>query len=378
MENKAIVSLIDAEMSSADHPKNDLNFPFSIIHSPLLQRCIELAQVPGAAVEPNPRVGAVVVHGGRIIGEGAHEVYGGPHAEVNAIRSVADRSLLREAILYVSLEPCNHHGKTPPCTDLILETGIPHVVVGSLDPNPQMRGKSIDYLRSKGVQVDLAEDQAPFLELNRHFGVNQRLGRPYVVLKWAESADGLISGMNAAGELEPRAISSLEVNLRFHWLRHELQAIWVGRNTAAIDNPSLTTRLWPGRDPLRIVLDRRLALSSDLKIFQDSPTLVINAERDAIVGNVRYWKFADSTDLGGLLRSLYAEQRVGSVLVEGGRNLLQQFIDAGIWDEVYRCVSPLVLGNGMAAPKINGACLPESVEIVGQDRLEWYRQDFGL
>jgi diaminohydroxyphosphoribosylaminopyrimidine deaminase / 5-amino-6-(5-phosphoribosylamino)uracil reductase len=341
--------------------------------APLL-RCLELARMPGAAVAPNPRVGAVVMWHDRIIGEGAHMAYGGPHAEVNAIRSVQDKTLLRDATLYVSLEPCNHHGKTPPCTELILEMGIPRVVIGSVDPNPQMSGKSIAFLRSRGVQVEVLDDQRAFVELNRHFWVNQTLKRPYVVLKWAESADGLISGTDAAGEPQPRAISCPEVNRHFHWLRHELQAIWIGNRTAAIDNPSLTTRLWPGRDPLRIVMDRSLKLHADLHVFQGPPTLVINAERDETVGNVRYWKVAHSDDLSAVIAAMYQDMQIGSVLVEGGRHLLQQFLDAGLWDEIYRCVSPQKFERGVAAPRLTAALAPQDAQTVGIDRLEWYAQ----
>jgi diaminohydroxyphosphoribosylaminopyrimidine deaminase/5-amino-6-(5-phosphoribosylamino)uracil reductase len=352
----------------------DANSSFLISHFPFLQRCLDLARTPGAAVEPNPRVGAVVVHDGKIIGEGAHLACGGPHAEVHAIAAVADKALLHTSTLYVSLEPCNHHGKTPPCAQLILDMGIPRVVVGALDPNPLMQGKSIDYLRSCGVEVEVLADQSAFIDLNRHFGVNQQLGRPYVVLKWAESADGLISGVNASGAPEPRAISCPAVNRHFHWLRHELQAIWIGKNTAAIDNPSLTTRLWPGRNPLRIVLDRQLTLPQHLNIFQGPPTLVINATDDDFAGNVRYWKWADRDDLHGLLRAMYQQQKIGSVLVEGGQNLLQQFLDAGLWDEIYRAVSPQTFGAGKPAPWLAPHLVPAAVETIGSDRVEWYRQ----
>ncbi len=354
------------------HPSTNLGAS-SLIPTPLL-RCLELARAPGAAVAPNPCVGAVVMLHDRIIGEGAHMEFGGPHAEVIAMRSVQDKSLLKDATLYVSLEPCNHHGKTPPCAELILEMGIPKVVIGSVDPNPQMSGKSITFLRSRGVSVEVLDDQRAFVELNRHFWVNQILKRPYIVLKWAESADGLISGTNAMGEPQPRAISCPEVNRHFHWLRHELQAIWIGNRTAAIDNPSLTTRLWPGRDPLRIVMDRRLKLPADLHVFHGPPTLVLNAERDEIVGNVRYWKVTDSDDLPAVIAAMYQDMQIGSVLVEGGRHLLQQFLDVGLWDEIYRCVSPQKFERGVAAPQLPAVLAPQDVQTIGIDHLERYAQ----
>jgi diaminohydroxyphosphoribosylaminopyrimidine deaminase / 5-amino-6-(5-phosphoribosylamino)uracil reductase len=350
----------------------DSNSSSFIIHHSFLQRCIEIARGAGAAVEPNPRVGAVVVWNGKIIGEGAHEFYGGPHAEVNAIRSVKDNALLKESTLYVSLEPCNHHGKTPPCTELILEMGIPKVVIGGVDPNPQMSGNSIDYLRSKGVEVDVLADQSAFIELNRHFWINQQQQRPYVVLKWAESADGLISGTDAAGKPEPRAISCPEVNRHFHWLRHDLQAIWIGKNTALVDNPSLTTRLWPGRNPVRIVFDRDLTLPSSLKIFQGGPTIVINGQKETQEGNVHFWKVDETQNLPKLLSRMYQDLKIGSILVEGGQNLSQQFLDLGLWDEIYRAISPQKFGLGVAAPKLSISLTASSIQQIGIDTLEWY------
>lgn len=357
------------------HPPLPLDHPsLSDTHLAFLKRCCDLARIPGAAVEPNPRVGAVVVHRGRIVGEGAHAAHGGPHAEVVAVASVQDPSLLRESTLYVSLEPCNHHGKTPPCTELILAHGITRVVVGAVDPNPRMQGRSIAFLRERGVAVHVLAEGSPCVALNPHFDLNQRLGRPYVVLKWAESADGFIAGRDAEGKPSPRAISGAASNRFFHRLRHELQAIWIGKNTAAIDNPSLTTRLWPGRDPLRIVMDPQLSLPQGLSIFQGPPTLRINGLRDGQEGNVRLWKVEDSRDLPALLRSLYAELKVGSVLVEGGADLSQQFIDAGLWDEVYRCQSPLVLGDGVAAPVLPTGLQPADVSMLGSDRVSHFLQ----
>ncbi|MFN8396296.1 MAG: bifunctional diaminohydroxyphosphoribosylaminopyrimidine deaminase/5-amino-6-(5-phosphoribosylamino)uracil reductase RibD [Bacteroidia bacterium] len=348
--------------------------PFSINHSQFIRRCLELARIPGAAVEPNPRVGAVVVHQGRIIGEGCHERYGGPHAEVNAVRSVANKELLRDCTLYVSLEPCNHHGKTPPCTDLILEHGIPRVFVCSLDPNPQMRGKSVAMLHRRGVAVTLLDDYEDFIELNKHFWVNQQLHRPYILLKWAESADGFIAGLNAEGRPEPRAISGMETNRYFHSLRHELQGILIGRETALVDNPSLTTRHFPGRNPLRLVLDESGDLPPTLKVFEGEGAMVIRRGESGQEGNIRYFGVPDPFDLPDLLRRLYAEARIGSILVEGGANVLQQFIDAGEWDEIIRCVAPLRLGAGVAAPMLLEGMEAAQVIASGEDRLEVFRK----
>ncbi len=340
--------------------------------NPYLLRCLELARSYGAAVEPNPRVGAVVVYEGKIIGEGAHEYFGGPHAEVNAIRSVKNTSLLPDSTLYVSLEPCNHHGKTPPCTQLILDSGIKKVVVGAVDPNPQMSGKSIDFLRSQGVNVVLAADECGFDELNRHFEVNQREKRPYVVLKWSESADGFVAGWDTNGKPEPRSISCMEVNRHFHHLRHELQAILIGKNTALIDNPSLTTRNWPGRNPLRLVLDTNLELPDDLRLFQGEPTVVINLIKDEQRGNCRFWKVENSYDLPDLLRQMYEELKIGSILVEGGSDLLQQFLEADLWDEVYRCKGSQLLEKGVYAPILPSNLSSKESSILGADQVDYF------
>jgi diaminohydroxyphosphoribosylaminopyrimidine deaminase / 5-amino-6-(5-phosphoribosylamino)uracil reductase len=360
----------------------------SIVHrQSFIKRTIQLARTPGAAVEPNPRVGAVIVHNNKIIGEGAHEHFGGPHAEVNAIRSVTNPDLLKNATLYVTLEPCNHTGKTPPCTELILEKQIPRVVIGTLDPNPQMSGKSVAYLREKGVEVEVLAPEAPLEKITpspdlatelkaliQHFEVNQRYKRPYILLKWSESADGFISGKDIDGKPEPRAISSAETNRHFHWLRHEFQAIWVGKNTARVDNPSLTTRNWPGRNPLRLVMDRDLTLSRNLNMFQGGDTIILNSQLDRLDGNVRYWRVEDSLNLGLLLERLYKELQIGSIMVEGGRNFTQQFLDARIWDAIIRCTSPKKLGSGTPAPTLPAGLLPQEIRTIGTDKVEFFEQ----
>ncbi len=337
--------------------------------NPYLLRCLELARSYGGAVEPNPRVGAVVVFEGKIIGEGAHEFFGGPHAEVNAIRSVKNDSLLPDSTLYVSLEPCNHHGKTPPCTQLILDSGIKNVVVGAVDPNPQMSGKSIDFLRGQGVNVVLAADECGFVELNRHFEVNQREKRPFVVLKWSESADGLIAGLDQNGNSEPRAISGMRVNRHFHRLRYEIQAIAIGAQTAIVDNPSLTTRLWPGRNPVKILFDQDLIVPKTLQIFQGERLIVMNSKKDASEGNLRYLKVDEADGLAYLLSRLYTELQIGSILIEGGPNLTQQFLDQGLWDEIICCKSPCLIGSGVAAPVIPKGLIACHHSTVGVDQV---------
>jgi diaminohydroxyphosphoribosylaminopyrimidine deaminase / 5-amino-6-(5-phosphoribosylamino)uracil reductase len=324
-------------------------------HLPYLRRCNQLARLPGAAVEPNPRVGALVVHAGRILGEGWHQQYGGPHAEVHAVAAVpeAERHLLAEATLYVSLEPCNHHGKTPPCTDLILRHGIPRVVVGSLDPNPQMQGKSVAHLRAHGVEVLVAADQGPALALNRHFWTNQTWHRPHVTLKWAQSADGFIAAHDAHGQPQRTAITGPEAARWVHRLRHEHQAILIGAGTALIDDPALTTRHWPGRDPVGILLDDQLRVPRSARLFGLPRVLVCNDIRTGHEGHVAYLQ-GPSDDLAALLHRLYGAG-IGSILVEGGAAVLQAWLQSGHWDEAYVLHGNQRLGEGVAAPRMSAA-----------------------
>ncbi|HEX2901027.1 MAG TPA: RibD family protein, partial [Bacteroidia bacterium] len=207
---------------------------------------------------------------------------------------------------------------------------------------------------------------------NRHFEVNQRENRPYVALKWSESADGFIAGWDRNGNPEPRAISGMQVNRHFHRLRHELQAILIGKNTALIDNPSLTTRHWPGRNPLRIVLDSNLELPANLRLFHGEQTVVINTIKDEQNENCRFWKVEDSHDLPALLRRIHTELKIGSILVEGGRDLLQQFIDIGLWDEIYRCKSFLLIEKGVSAPVLPANLTSKETAVLGTDHVEYF------
>ncbi len=343
---------------------------------PFLRRCLELARIPGAEVEPNPRVGAVVVHDGRIIGEGYHQRYGEPHAEVNAVRSVRDRSLLPHSTIYVSLEPCNHRGKTPPCTSLILMEKIPRVVVGSIDPNPVMGGQSVTLLRNKGVDVEVNPHQEPFMELNRHFWCNMAEGRPFITLKWAESPDGFIARVGDQGP-ERTAISHPFVGRGLHHLRHDHHAILVGRRTVMVDDPTLSTRRWPGRSPIRIFFDRQLQVPLSRKIMAaPGKTIIINALRDDINGHLHYFRPENEaawTDLKLLLRELYRRATIGSILVEGGTQVHTQFIQQGLWDEAIRNIGQTRLGTGVTAPVLPpSAQLTQRLDTDG-DGLEVYR-----
>lgn len=323
-----------------------------------MMRCIQLAKSGFPRTAPNPMVGAVVVHEGRIIGEGYHICCGGPHAEVNAIRSVKQEELLKDSTLYVSLEPCSHHGKTPPCADLIIRMGIPRVVVGSFDPFPQVSGRGIRRLREAGVEVVTGVCEAECMELNKYFMTFHKCRRPYVTLKWAESADGFIDRLrSAAADGSQVLLSTPFTQMIVHKRRAEHQAILVGRRTAELDNPSLSVRHWPGKSPLRLVTDVSGVLSPDLQLFDGMHPTRVYVGRGVVpcyagcAGVTCVEVDADRFLLQQILDDLYT-QNVQTLLVEGGRMLLQGFLDSGLWDEVYVEQADVRLGEGVPAPEL--------------------------
>ncbi len=317
------------------------------MHEAYIRRCLQLAAMGRGRVAPNPLVGAVIVHKGRIIGEGYHRKYGEPHAEVNAVASVTEPELLPESTLYVSLEPCAHFGKTPPCASLIIEKKIPHVVICNTDPFEEVDGKGIEMLRAAGVRVETGILEAEGRLLNRHFFTYTEKKRPYITLKFARSADGFIDGTEA----KPVAITQALTNVFTHQLRTEFAAILAGYRTVLKDDPSLTVRFVSGPAPLRVIADPELALPRTLRIFNDEqPLVVLNRKMEGREGHIRYVLLRE--DLPGaeaLSEALYC-LRISSVLVEGGAAILQQFIDAELWDECYEYVAPLRLGAGVKAP----------------------------
>jgi len=335
---------------------------------PFLERAIDLAHMAYSAAYPNPKVGAVIVHNGRIIGEGFHRKSGGPHAEVAAVNSVkdADRHLLAEATIYVSLEPCNHFGKTPPCVNLILDNKIPTVVIGATDPNPKVAGKGIARLIAGGCEVRMAPNPAPFEETTFIFFHNQREKRPWISLKWAQSADGYIAEECEKGEYQPVALSSPMAKTWVHKLRAVHDSIMIGRKTATVDSPSLNVRENWGKHPLRIVWDRHGKLSKEAPLFTDgNPTLVIQEEpvpQDTAF--VSYISPSQWEDVGKICQELFKHKKVSSILVEGGTNLLQQFIDQGVFDEILVQESPRLLHKGLAAPT-----LPSDITCSHQEQL---------
>ena len=338
-----------------------------------MQRCIKLARMGSGCVAPNPMVGAVLVHEGRIIGEGFHKSYGGPHAEVECIRSVApqDEHLIAGSTLYVSLEPCAHFGKTPPCTDLILQKKIPSVVIGCSDPFVMVAGKGVAKLRAAGLSVTTPVLEKECRQLNRQFFTFHTKNRPYITLKWAQTADGKI----ASDHLKRAYISTGYTNRVVHQWRSAHMSIMVGTTTALVDDPSLTTRLWPGKNALRLVIDKGLRLPAALKLFDgEQNTIVFNHIRQSEHFNLTYHRIVPQQSLvQQVVQALY-KRNIQSLLVEGGAQLLQSFIDEGLWDEARVITNKnLSLGSGLSAPSLKNHRLVKH-ETIDSDALHFYAQ----
>ncbi|MCD8318011.1 MAG: bifunctional diaminohydroxyphosphoribosylaminopyrimidine deaminase/5-amino-6-(5-phosphoribosylamino)uracil reductase RibD [Paraprevotella sp.] len=322
-----------------------------------MSRCLQLGRNGFYGAAPNPMVGAVIVHEGRIIGEGYHIRCGGPHAEVNAVRSVSRPELLKESTIYVSLEPCSHYGKTPPCADLIIEKGISRVVVGCRDPFAKVAGRGIRKLQDAGIDVTVGVLEEECRALNRRFITFHTHRRPYITLKWAESADGFIDTLRADFQKEtPYVYSTPYTRMLVHRCRAEHQAVLVGRRTALADNPLLTDRLWIGRSPLRLVMDREGTLPAGLKLFCEGGATRVYTDISApgpaceTHPGVTVVRLDFSRDvIPQILDDLYALS-VQTLLVEGGRQVLESFIAGGFWDEIRVEQSGVCLGEGVPAP----------------------------
>lgn len=316
-----------------------------------IRRCIQLARNGMCNAAPNPMVGAVIVCNDRIIGEGYHIRCGEGHAEVNAIRSVKDESLLKKSTIYVSLEPCSHYGKTPPCADLIISKGIPRVVVGCVDPFSLVSGRGIQKLRDAGIEVTVGVLENECRALIKRFVTFNIQKRPYITLKWAESADGFIDVNRESGQ--PVILSTPITSMYVHKQRAEHQAILVGRKTALLDNPSLTTRNWYGKNPIRLVIDKELTLPLNLKLFDDkTPTWVFTALEKESITNIIYYKLDFNQNILPQILQILYENKLQSLLVEGGSQLLQSFIDEEIWDEIYIEYSEALLHKGVKHPVV--------------------------
>jgi len=317
----------------------------------MMQRCIFLAQRGRGATSPNPMVGSVITHKNKIIGEGFHRQHGGPHAEVNAINSVIDKSLIPESTLYVNLEPCSHWGKTPPCTDLIIENKIKRVVIGSIDTCSLVAGKGVTKLRDAGIEVVINVEIEKCRELNIRFFTFHEKKRPYIILKWAETSDGFVDKIRNPKENLPQWITNDEARLLVHRWRTEEDAILVGKNTALFDNPSLNVRLTSGKNPTRVVVDFNGDLPLNLNVFDGTqPTIVFttNPTRFAIK-DLRAFKIEEDFNVQTILDILYLN-KTQSIIIEGGTFTLQQFIDQGYWDEALRFVGNKTFQTGISAP----------------------------
>ncbi|WP_266203732.1 bifunctional diaminohydroxyphosphoribosylaminopyrimidine deaminase/5-amino-6-(5-phosphoribosylamino)uracil reductase RibD [Pontibacter kalidii] len=336
-----------------------------------MRRALELARLGSGYTSPNPMVGCVVVHKGQIIGEGWHKQYGGPHAEVNAIAAVEDKSLLPESKVYVTLEPCSHYGKTPPCADLLISHGVKDVVICNTDPNPLVAGRGIRKLLDTGAQVKVGVLEEEGLELNKRFFTFHTHQRPFILLKWAETADGFIAGAN----YRQQQISGKLAQRLVHKWRSEEQAILVGSRTALYDNPRLNTRLWHGPSPLRLVIDKNLLLPPHLHLFDGSqPTVVYTYRHQEDREHLYFVQLQeDELILPQIMQDLH-RRNVLSVMVEGGTFLLESLLQANLWDEalVFKSLHK-TLGEGIKAPGMAFGQL-QSIQTLGPDQLLHYRR----
>ena len=339
-----------------------------------MKRCLELAAKGLGHAAPNPMVGSVIVLNGEIIGEGYHEQYGQAHAEVNAIRSIKDKSLLKKATLYVNLEPCAHYGKTPPCADLIVEHKIPYVVIGTIDTFAQVSGRGIEKLLKAGIDVKTGVLEDECKELNRRFFTYHEKKRPYIILKWAQTADGFIDILrNEEGQEKPLQITNEQSKAMAQQWRNEEQAIMVGKRTALLDNPKLTARTGIKKNPLRIVTDRQLSIPPHYFLMDKStPTLVFTATDAVSENNLEYVKLNfDAPLLPQMLDTLY-RKNILSVIVEGGTKLINSFIHQQLWDEARVFIAEKKIGQeGVNAPELDAKPLTRQ-EISG-DQLLLYR-----
>jgi len=334
-----------------------------------MNRCIELARLGAGSTAPNPMVGSVIVFKGKIIGEGYHKKFGAPHAEVNAIKSVANKELLKESTIYVTLEPCAHFGLTPPCSDLIIENKFSKVVIGTIDPFAKVAGKGIDKLKSAGIDIELGVLENECRQLNKRFFTFHEKKRPYIILKWAQTLDGFIDIERSENEFgEPIWITeSLALRL-VHKIRSEEDAILVGRKTAEKDNPSLTVRHWVGKNPTRLVIDNQLQLSKNLNLFHPAvKTIVFNSRKDESDGTLSFVKIDLNTDMVQKVIDHLYKLNIQSVIVEGGKQLLESFMEKRIWDEAQVYIGNKFFQKGIRAPAISGKII--STEQLDLDKL---------
>lgn len=332
-----------------------------------MHRCLQLAEMGLGKVSPNPLVGCVIVNDSKIIGEGYHEKYGEAHAEINAIKTVKNKALLSKSAIYVSLEPCSHYGKTPPCVDSIIQYKIPEVIIGIKDPFELVNGNGIQKLKDAGVKVTVGVLEKKSKWMNKRFLTFHTQKRPYIILKWAQSADKFIAPSHSQTEkrqadtiaFSKRAntkwISNEFSRILVHKWRTEEDAIMVGTNTARIDNPELNVRDYSGRNPVRILIDKDLSLSTDLNLFnQKYRTIVFSSKSKKSIYNLEYVKLNFNENVIQQLLEILYNKNIQSVIIEGGRYLLDEFLKQGLWDEARVFTSDCILTSGLEAPELNG------------------------
>ena len=348
------------------------------IHENYILRCIQLAKNGLGTTFPNPMVGSVIVHNEKIIGEGYTSPYGGPHAEVNAIKSVAEPSLLKNATLYVTLEPCSHYGKTPPCADLIVEHKIPRVVIGISDPNTKVAGKGIQKLKEAGCEVTVGVLEKECREHHRRFLTFHQKKRPFIILKWAETLDGFMAPEPEKRTTDPQPywITNARSRQLVHQWRSEEQAILVGTNTVLIDNPKLNLRFWYGTSPTRIIIDRKLKIDQTFHILDGSiKTLVITevTTSDNYLPGICYETIDFSKNVARQIGEKLYKNNLLSVIVEGGAKTLKTFIEEGLWDEARIFTGNAQFGKGLKSPNISGRWMESNT--IEKDTLKILRND---
>ncbi len=334
-----------------------------------MHRCIQLAKKAIGNTYPNPMVGAVIVHNGNIIGEGYHKKAGEPHAEINAINSVKEKNQLPESTIYVSLEPCSHYGKTPPCALKLKEIGFKKVVIGAMDPHEKVNGKGKKILEDAGIEVVSGILENECNELNKRFLTFHKKQRPYIILKWAQSADGFLDQ-----NFQPMPIGNALTKQFVHQMRADEHAILVGSNTALNDNPSLTVREVSGKNPVRILVDFDLKVPKDFQIYNnEAPVLVFNLKKEGQESHIQYIKIEKENFLKNLSQKLW-EEGIQSVIVEGGSFTLQHFISENLWDEAIVIKNPdLFLKNGTKAPNFDAK--PFKVENFRGNIIEFFKKE---
>ncbi|QTY26524.1 bifunctional diaminohydroxyphosphoribosylaminopyrimidine deaminase/5-amino-6-(5-phosphoribosylamino)uracil reductase RibD [Flavobacterium sp. CS20] len=344
------------------------------IHEKYMKRCLDLAKNGLGQTYPNPMVGRVIVHKDKIIAEGWHQRAGQAHAEVNAINQIKDQSLIKHATLYVSLEPCSHYGKTPPCADLIIDKGFKKIVIGSIDPFAKVKGKGIQKLMAKGCEVVLGVLEDECLDLNKRFIMFHTHKRPYIILKWVESQDGFLSPFEFCRDQNqaPVWLTNTYSKQRVHQWRSQEQAILVGTHTALMDNPALTTRLWKGQNPLRIVIDKNLKIPKTSKIFSnEAQTLVFTSRQESDFKTTTFCQIDFKQPILPQLLNELHKRNIQSLLVEGGRVTLQEFINADLWDEARVFKSPKQLKLGTKSPIFKGQLIKS--ERIVEDELKFFK-----